>query len=453
MANGMVVKNNVPALNTLNTLNGNQSALAKSLSKISSGVKINNAQDDASGYAISERMRSYIRSLDQATQNTQNGSSLVKVAEGAVSKDVEILKTLRAKAIDAATDTNTDADRQTIQKEIDQFIDQLDDNALITFNGKYILDGSKTAKAEFAVPTSFTNQSLATDTTFDSEISSLYDRSGKSLEISSSDYLTASFVKDGQTFTTNYQVGTTKLSDIFSRLNGLATESGLHQVFADADKFLTDTTVGTNTAGHIVNTADRKNGLTVLGYMSDDEASSTGFYGQIAGISISISNSTGSVKKDVDAALNNFSTTIWAANVSDDHSLKVHVGADSNQSIAVGFADMRSRALGLKDSDANVISVSNLDKANAAIAAFNNALQKALDVQTTIGAIGARLEYTASNLTTSSENVQAAESTIRDADMAKEMTDYTKNNVLLQAAQSMLAQANQNSSAVLSLLQ
>ena len=138
----MVVKNNMSAISTLNTLNKNTSALQKSLQKVSSGMKINSAQDDASGYAISERMRVMISSLDQANQNTQNGSSLMKVAEGAVSNTVEILKTLKQKAIDAATDTNTDDDRATIQKEIDQFVDQIDDNALVTFNGKYLLDGS-----------------------------------------------------------------------------------------------------------------------------------------------------------------------------------------------------------------------------------------------------------------------------------------------------------------------
>ena len=135
------------------------------------------------------------------------------------------------------------------------------------------------------------------------------------------------------------------------------------------------------------------------------------------------------------------------------NALKIHTGSQAGQSISVGLADMRAEALGLQGSDGTKISVATAKKANGAIAAFDTALQKALDQATTIGAIEARLEYTANNLTTSSENVQSAESTIRDADMATEMTNYTKNNVLLQAAQSMLAQANQNSSAVLSLLQ
>ena len=130
----MVVKNNMSALSALNTLNTNTTALSKSLKKVSSGMKINSAADDASGYSISEKMRVNIRSLNQANANAQNGSSMMKVAEGAVSSTVEILKTLKEKAINAANDTNTDADRQTIQKELDQSIDQIDDNANVTFN-------------------------------------------------------------------------------------------------------------------------------------------------------------------------------------------------------------------------------------------------------------------------------------------------------------------------------
>ena len=116
----MVVKNNMSAISTLNTLNKNSSALSNSLKKVSSGMKINSAADDASGYAISERMRVQIRGLDQANQNTQNGTSMMKVAEGAVSSTVDILKTLKEKVINAANDTNTDSDRATIQKELDQ---------------------------------------------------------------------------------------------------------------------------------------------------------------------------------------------------------------------------------------------------------------------------------------------------------------------------------------------
>ena len=159
----LVVKNNMMAVNTLNTLNKNQSALSTSLKQVSSGMKINGAVDDASGYAISERMRVQIRSLDQDNQNTQNGNSMMKVAEGAVSSTVDILKTLKEKVINAANDTNTDDDRLTIQKELNQSIDQINDNANITFNGKYLVDGTHNQKVT-ATTTTFTNQSMSTAT-------------------------------------------------------------------------------------------------------------------------------------------------------------------------------------------------------------------------------------------------------------------------------------------------
>ena len=716
----MVVKNNMSAVRTLNTLNTNSSALQKSLAKVSSGMKINSAQDDASGYAISERMRVQIRSLDQANQNTQNASSLMKTAEGAVSSTMEILKTLKEKAINAATDTNTDSDRATIQKELNQYIDQIDDNALTTFNGKYLVDGSKSQQG-VATYTKMTNQSLQVGTTGQTALTALHNRNNESLEIKSTDYLTASYVKDGETYTTKFKVGANTLEDVFKALDGeddstaqifknatgaitdptgagnagssstptsksglsnaklealasytggagdvdaiaseiiagnlkyedvealgktataditaaltsetadfkngaaaaingtvlthedldgsgnsgtatvaeLTAKSGntanmtnlnasndaLKVAYADgtaisgtntsdsnennaytiaaasgvlvsndvtvvagniADSAVTagkaksteadinaavakyaatltltptntgsgqlknaatsaavagtsdvaelttailedkaktaigdldaskltsiknkvdaaggghtadqseivmaDTYIGKNTAGDDVNTPDGTEGLTI-------SSASTGIGGQVAGVTISITDSEGNVKKSANAALDAFKTTIYAKNASDPNELTFQVGAAANQAITVGLDDMRAEALGLKGADGSKVSVATQDKANAAVAVFDNAIQKVLDQQATIGAIESRLEYTSNNLTTSSENVQAAESTIRDADMAKEMTNYTKNNVLLQAAQSMLAQANQNSSAVLSLLQ
>ena len=196
----MVVKNNMGAVRTLNILNKNSNALSKSLAKLSSGMKINSAQDDASGYAISERMRVQIRSLEQDIQNTQNALSLMKTAEGAVSSTVEILKALKEKAINAANDSNTDSDRQIIQKEMDQFIDQIDDNALVTFNGKYLVDGSKNFRSENGTRAAFTNMALHTSTTAASTLSSLKARNGDNLGIVGTDVVYVSFVVDGQTY-------------------------------------------------------------------------------------------------------------------------------------------------------------------------------------------------------------------------------------------------------------
>jgi flagellin len=430
----MVVKNNMSAIGTLNTLNRNSSALSKSLAKVSSGMKINSAADDASGYAISERMRVQIRSLDQDNQNTQNGTSMMKVAEGAVSSTVEILKTLKQKVINAANDTNTDADRQTIQKELNQSIDQINDNANVTFNGKYLVDGSKNASVT-PTKTALTNESLATDTTFASAFSELKDRNGNSLNINATDTITMSYVKEGKTYMTAVR-GNASMATLIGKGSGAN----------DLETVTNGSVIGSDIAGDTVSTADGGSALTI-------RSKTAGVTSQIAGITFSVTNTQGQIQKSANAALDNFTESIRAEDKSTDNAIVLQVGTKANQAIKIGLKDMRAEALGLRSSAGDNLNISTQKYANAAINVLDNAVAKALDQQTTIGAIQSRLEYTSSNLTTASENVQASESTIRDADMAKEMTEYTKNNVLLQASQSMLAQANQNSSAVLSLLQ
>ena len=431
----MVVKNNMSALSTLNTLNKNTNALSKSLQKVSSGMKINSAADDASGYAISERMRVQIRSLDQANSNAQNGGSMMKVAEGAVSSTVEILKTLKEKAVNAANDTNTDADRATIQKEMDQSIDQINDNANVTFNGQYLIDGSKNKKVT-QTTTTMTNQSLCTDTASGTALTALKARNGDSLNIHSTDIVTVSYVKDGKTYTSSTTVGST------NTLKGVIESLTSSKVlFSQAGTY-----IGKDSSTNTVATASNASAFTI-------ESSENGIAGQIAGFTIYITDNKGNVNKSANAALDAFDESIRAENASEDNSIVMQVGTKAGQSIQVGLTDMKAVALGLQGKDGNTLSIGNQENANAAINVLDAAIQKALDQQTTIGAIESRLEYTQSNLTTASENVTAAESTIRDADMAKEMTEYTKNNVLMQAAQSMLAQANQSSSNVLSLLQ
>ena len=432
----LVVKNNMMAVNTLNTLNKNQSALSTSLKQVSSGMKINGAVDDASGYAISERMRVQIRSLDQDNQNTQNGNSMMKVAEGAVSSTVDILKTLKEKVINAANDTNTDDDRLTIQKELNQSIDQINDNANITFNGKYLVDGTHNQKVT-ATTTTFTNQAMSTATEATSALTGLLDRTGRNLNIHSQDTITVSYVNQGKTVTTSFTVGTCKFSEIISKISGvgkMATTVGASSI------------IGTNVAGDTVYTASGESAVSIY-------AGGTGVGNSIGGITFSITDTQGNINKSANAVLDAFSETVRAQDSSQDNSMNFQIGTRANQAIRVGMTDMRAQALGLQGSDGSTLNISTRDKANAAINVLDNAIAKALDQQTTIGAVQSRLNYTSQNLTTASENVQASESTIRDADMAKAMTNYTKNNVLMQAAQAMLAQANQSSSGVLSLLQ
>ncbi len=442
---GMVVKNNMSAINTLNTLNKNHGALSKSLQKVSSGMKINSAADDASGYAISERMRVQIRSLDQDNKNTQNGSALMKVAEGAVQSTVDILKTLKEKVINAANDTNTDSDRAQIQKELDQSIDQINDNANVTYNGKYLVDGTHNSKGK-ATYTHLTNQTLATGTTGTEALTTLKNRVGDDLNIQSTDYITLSYVNEGKTYTTTFQVGANSLSAAVGKLNTYVDSKNGSAASPNLSVTGNTSTIGTDKYGKVVETADKSNAVTI-------KAGASGIANQIGGLTISITDQNGNINKSANAALDAFDESIRAENKSDDNSIVLQTGTKANQAIKIGLTDMRAQALGLKGADGSTVNVGTQKNANAAINVLDNAIQKALNQQTTIGAIESRLEYTSTNLTTASENVQASESTIRDADMAKEMTEYTKNNVLLQAAQSMLAQANQNSSSVLSLLQ
>ena len=454
----MVVKNNMQAVNTLNTLNKNQSELSKSLQKVSSGMKINSAGDDASGMAISERMRVQVRALDQDNDNTMNGSALLRTAEGAVQSTIEILKTLKEKAINAANDTNTDEDRRLIQKEVDRLIDQIDDNALTTYNGKYLVDGSKNGlvigEGDGGTRSTYANMSLAEDTGLATELVELKRRDGNDLGIHSSDTITASWVRNGVTYTGSISpIGNTTITGMINIIT--ATHAG----------YMGNTAmVGIDEYGKEVYTPDNKPALTI-------RSTDAGIENQVSGITFAVTDNRGHMRNEVNAVLDDFRETVRAQNPSEDNALTLQTGTRANQAIKVSFTDMRSAALGLQSYTGQgwdhgtlpagitvvgggpKVQLTTREAANAAINVFQNALIKATDQAIEIGALQNRLGYTSSNLTTASENVQASESTIRDADMAKEMTAYTKHNVLTQSAQAMLAQANQNSSAVLSLLQ
>ncbi len=441
----MIIKNNMSALTTLNGLNQNSHDLAKSMEKLSSGMRVVGASDDVSGYAISERMRVMIRALDSANSNTQNASSMMKVADGAISSTVEILKTMKEKVINAANDSNTDADRQTIQKELNQSIDQINDNANITFNGKYLVDGTKNTAGD-ATCTSMTNQYLSRDTAGDTLLTALEDRLGQSLNIQDTDRVTASFVMGGQTYTTSFSAEGASLDTIVSNLNTQYKEATGGTSDAIDSAILDGNAVGTDRTGNTVYTIDGEKGISI-------RAATAGVDAQLAGLTISVSDKDGMIKKSVNSVLDSFTESVRAENSSLDAALTFQVGSRANIAIRVGLTDMRSQALGLQGADGTKLNITTQANANAAINVIDNALQKAFFEQTTIGSIGYRMEYTSNNLTVAKDNVTNSESVYRDADMAKEMADYTRNNVLLQASQSMLAQANQNSSNVLSLLQ
>ncbi|MBQ3445033.1 MAG: flagellin [Selenomonadaceae bacterium] len=435
----MVIKTNMDAMRTLNLMTANQSAAQKYLEKVSTGMKIRNAQDDASAYAISEHMRVRIRALDQAHANTQNGSNMLKTAETAVANIVDAIKTLKEKAIDSANDSNTDEDRLLIQKEFNQFVDAIDDNALITFNNKYLIDGTRN-NAFVPAKTILLNQRLSAATTVDTALTDLKNRADEGLGIRETDYYQVSWVMDGKLSEASGRVGNKTLTDIL-QINNVsdlqATTDGL--ITGITDKF-----------GKDVYTPDKSQGLVISSLANAD--GSDALDNQITGFTISITDADGNVKKSVNSVLDQFNQYQRAETQTGDQALSFHVGADSNFATKFALMDMRAAALGLKGSDGNILSISTKNDANAAINVLDNVLQKVLDQQSIIGAALSRLERTSANLTTMITDDQSSESTIRDADMAKEMTNYTKYSLLTQTSQAMLAQANQNPNNALYLL-
>lgn len=470
----MKIKNNTDSINVRNTLNKNTKTSQSKLAKLASGMKINSAGDDASGYSISEKMRVQINSLSQAEQNTQNGTSMMKVAEGAINSTVDILTTMKERAVEAANDTNTDADRRIIQKEFDQYIDQITENAYTNYNGINLLDGSHNSGIK-SVATVFANDYLSEpDLTTQRKLTELTDKNGENLGILASDSITISVVQDGKTYSRTYNVGDNALADIISGRGVLNANGGYDAAFnkeilkdgfmgglsfLDSQKYYgydgfdnkiappsgkKTTTISVEIAEDPDPAHDKP-----AGYHEDDR----GLNHQLGGITIAITDRYGKARTSANAKLNQFHEVIRAQNASPDNAITLQVGTQANQTIKIGLTDMRAYALALQGKDGNTISISSKLSANASIEVLDNALSKALDQQTAIGAVQSRLEHTYNNLVTARTNVQAAESVVRDADMAKEMTDFTKANILTQTAQSMLAQSNQSSSNVLSLLQ
>lgn len=434
----MTINNYVMSIGILNTLNKHSASMANHLRHISTGLRIANVADDPAGWAIGQRMDVRIRGLDQANRNAQQSKSLLKVADGGISSTVDILRALKEKAIEAANDTATTADRQTIQKLFDQYADQIDDNALVTYNGKYLLDGSRQELSQ-KTQQAFTNEQLGKDMQLGTKLTDLTRRDGSSLNILAGDTVNVSYVKDGKTYSASYAAKDTTVEDIFKQMNAIAGD-----VFDIAG--MSDTAeIGTGAAGQTVKTADGESAISV-------KAKDAGTAGSISGFTIGISDSQGQMKKTVNSALDAFTETIQAKDARADGSLKMQIGADANNTLNIPLGDMSSRALGLRGRDGSVLDVTTQKGANAAMDVLDKALERALDQETTVGAMSSRLDYTISNLTVQSENLTDAKSTLLDADMAKEMLAYTRENVLMQAAMAMLAQNNKNAGWFLSLL-
>lgn len=425
-------------LSMLNHLNRLNTSFNKHMTAIATGNKVNSPGDNPSVYSIGTKMGIRIGALDQAAANTQTGSAMLKVADGAMSNTLDILSTMRERALAAANSTAKDSDRAAIQKEFNQYINQITDNSLVEYNGMTLMDGSHSGLSRLTTQ-AYTNRAFSVDTKGDTKLTDLARRNGDSMEIQATDMVTVSFVKDGKTYSNSYKAGDTTMADIFASAN----QAGAGDVF---DNNIGSTKeIGTDVYGKTLNTSDGKNAITV-------KAADAGKAGEISGFTVSVQTADGQERKSVNNVFNEFYESIGAAENRTGDALTLQVGADANQSIKVGLGNISARALGLQGSDGSFLSVSTAEDAQTALAVIDNAISKVLDQSTTVGAVSSRLEYTYKNLTTESENLTAAQTTLIGADMAKEITNLASDNILMQATQAMLAQSYQNSSWFLNLL-
>ncbi|WP_031472399.1 flagellin N-terminal helical domain-containing protein [Agathobaculum desmolans] len=491
----MRIQHNIMAMNAYRNYNNNTSALSKNLEKLSSGYKINRAGDDAAGLAISEKMRAQITGLQTAQKNVKDGISLVKTGEGAMQEVQDMLNRMVELATQSANGTyDNEVDRDNLQKEVDQLkteIDRIADSA--NFNGIKLLDGSLAeSKVDLTSATiggadgTITNVAAtgaksditvaAAGTTGDHKLTVEYataDGSLKKVELTYNVKNTtgannqATAIRDAISKNAELSAifdvgGTAAKVELTSKVTG---EKGAKVVSMSSDDtgVITATnaavTAGTNAkttvdniAGvrandsitlngktyEFVNKAGDKtsiDGATAVVLGKDPDATVAALNAALDGTGISVKNDGGKFMFTADQ--NGAGLTLQIGDTSDDY----------NQ-MTVKIGDVHVQALGL-----NGVSVASQDAAQAAVKSIKDAINTVSSIRGTLGATQNRLEHTQNNLSVMTENIQDAESTIRDTDVADEMMAYTKNNILVQSAQAMLAQANQVPQGVLQLLQ
>jgi len=375
----MIINNNLPALNSFRQLGANQTNATKSMEKLSSGLRINRAGDDAAGLAISEKMRGQVRGLNQAQRNSQDAISLIQTAEGGLNEVHSILQRMRELATQASNDTNTDQDRNELQKELNQLTSEINRIGNNTeFNQKKLLNGSQSLDAGSRVAT-------AGNTT-----------SGNGLHM--------------QVGANSAQNFTVDIFDMRAEALGVA---------------------GTSSGGN-----------ANIGGSTDVGQKNAWVTGGTAGTE-SYFSASGAKVDGANKVLTENGTTIGAE----------LVAKSANAKFASGSANALTDRGNATGASVVALDIRNHEKATAAISVIDAAINQVSAERSKLGAFQNRLEHTISNLGNASENLQAAESRIRDVDMAKEMMSFTKNNILSQASQAMLAQANQRPQSVLQLLQ
>ena len=403
----MRIQHNIMAMNAYRNYNNNTSALSKNLEKLSSGYKINRAGDDAAGLAISEKMRAQITGLNKAQDNAKDGISLVQTAEGALTEVHDMLNRMYELAEQSANGTyEGETDRAQLQKEVSQLRDEIDriaDSA--NFNGINLLDGSMSATQTESFVATASSRTLGMDLTIAMDAFKNANGSNAWLDIS---------------FTHNTTEGATVSSD-GTKLNIAIDFTKAHSA-DEISALLQKATVATGGAAEGIQDA-------ILEAVKNASVS-----GSIEAGASSATAATGSITAATGSAL-----VLQIGDTSDDF----------NQ-LSVSIKDCHADAIGIGEANLNI---STQPGAAAALDVIKNAINYVSDVRGTLGATQNRLDHTINNLSVMEENIQDAESTIRDTDVADEMMAYTKNNILIQSAQAMLAQANQVPQGVLQLLQ
>ena len=417
----MIVQHNLTAMNSNRQLGVTTGAQAKSSEKLSSGYRINRAGDDAAGLKISEKMRSQVRGLTRASTNAQDGVSLIQTAEGALNEAHSILQRMNELAVQGANDTNETIDRDAINEELDQLTQELDRISTTTqFNKQNLLDGSFQGKnlhvganAGQKIEISIKNMNASTLGLRDIHVSD-----AKSAVVAS--------------LSPDKQKGTSYSKIVYSNGMSVAYKMSI---------------VGASNKAQAISTFKQEISQAVAStqyvlQMSPDGKSQ--YYidsknNKYAQVSQAMNADRSYAKAEMSTALtNNFGKYLLGTTVS--------AASAPVTSPTVSVVPPQGAV------DLNVPRVDDYDTANATLKAVQEAINRVSSQRSALGAIQNRLEHTIANLDNVAENTQAAESRIRDLDMASEMVEYSKNNILAQAGQSMLAQANQSTQGVLSIL-
>ena len=405
----MRIQHNIAALNSYRNLTGNNNAVSKNLEKLSSGYRINRAGDDAAGLAISEKMRAQITGLNTAQKNAQDGVSLVQTAEGALTEVHSMLNRMVELADQSANGTYDNAvDRANLQKEVASLKDEIDRIADSTnFNGINLLDGSLSTSTTSTLNAPESTGKAAVDLKF-----TFADQfNGKDINVK----LTHKADGQGPKGTIKATVGTDNVITLEMDATVDHSASAIKEALANAN------------ITAITKKEDQAKMKSLLASATVTGAGTTAL-----------------------AGATDFAAATGTQTPAKGKSLTLQIGdtsADFNQ-MAVSVGDMHGEALGIADID-----ISTQVGAQTAVDKIKSAINSVSSTRGDLGAIQNRLEHTINNLSVTSENMTAAESRIRDVDMANEMMAYTKNNILVQSSQAMLAQANQLPQGVLQLLQ